>query len=69
MIGAVLMILILKKASKSSEGLVKIPISGAHPRVSDSASLAWRPMIWSSNKFPGNANSRSYILRTTGVQK
>lgn len=39
MIGAVLMILILKLASESSEGLVKIPISGAHPRVSDSASL------------------------------
>lgn len=39
-----------------SGGLIKIQISGLHPRVSDSIDLEWGPIIYIPNKFPSNAD-------------
>lgn len=39
-----------------SRGLIKIKISGFHPRVSDSIDLEWGPKIYIPNKFPSNAD-------------
>lgn len=44
---------------KFSGGLVKTQIAGPHPRVYDSASLDWDPIIYISKKFPGDAGLAS----------
>lgn len=63
------MIFIPKLAFVSPGGFLKTSVSGAHPHVSDSASLGWRLRIRISSKFPGDSNFRSHVLRTIGSYK
>ena len=51
------MVLKLQGASESSEGLVKTPMWGPRPRVSDWVGLQWDLCLCISHKVPGEADA------------